>query len=132
MIVLRKEHLAGKQAQHSTQMEALRSSTTTAGRELAVQRTRADALEQELSALRSLSVALGVALKSAKTIKKSRTTVSPAKRSPLLRAGESGGSKDQLILTSTVSLPNAGVVQDLAVKPFFEEMRRVEASPMPP
>lgn len=66
---------ASQQARASTQMEALRTSTATAERELAVQRTRADGLEQELERLQGLSAAFEKALKSAATAKTDRPAI---------------------------------------------------------
>ncbi len=66
---------ASKQAHSSVQMEVLRTSAAAAERERAVQRARADALEQELVRLRGLSAALKTALESTKAAKKPRPTV---------------------------------------------------------
>lgn len=71
---------ASKQAHSSVQMEVLRTSAAAAERERAVQRTRADALEQELERLRGLSAALETAIKSTKTVKRPQKTVRTKRR----------------------------------------------------
>ncbi len=79
---------ASKQAHYNTQMDALRTSTAIAEREMAVQRIRRDGLEQELASLQGLSAALKTALESTKAAKK------PTVRRKSRVASSTGGAPD--------------------------------------